>query len=157
MITGRMVLFWILAFFGVIFMVNGAFVYFALDSWPGLTTDKAYEQGRDYNQTLAGAAVQNALGWSSHVEFTAESDHHVFRVTLKDHEGNLISGLVVHVTFKRPVGDERVILKAIPEVAKGDYETPVTLPLAGRWYALVEAEMDDGVNFHMRHEVTVGQ
>ena len=41
-ITGRMVLVGLLTFFGVVFAVNGVFVYFALDSWPGLTTEAAY-------------------------------------------------------------------------------------------------------------------
>ncbi len=37
-ITGRAVLFGLLAFFGVVFAVNGALIFFALDSWSGLTT-----------------------------------------------------------------------------------------------------------------------
>ncbi|MBT3306984.1 MAG: nitrogen fixation protein FixH, partial [Alphaproteobacteria bacterium] len=51
-ITGRMVLIWLLAFFGTIFAVNAVLVFFALSSWPGLTTDKAYEEGIAYNRTL---------------------------------------------------------------------------------------------------------
>ena len=44
-LTGKTVLIGFLAFFGLIFAVNGAFVYFALDSWPGLRYDSAAEAG----------------------------------------------------------------------------------------------------------------
>jgi len=37
-ITGRMVLFGLVAFFGVVFAVNGTLIYFAIDSWSGLST-----------------------------------------------------------------------------------------------------------------------
>jgi len=36
-VTGRRVLIWLVAFFGVVIAVNMAFVYFALNTWPGLT------------------------------------------------------------------------------------------------------------------------
>lgn len=154
-ITGRMVLFGILAFFGVIFMVNGAFVYFALDSWPGLTTGKAYEQGRDYNQTLSGAEVQHSLGWSSQIEFTADQERHVFRIIFVDNEGHPLSGLRVHASFQRPVGDENVIDVVLPEIARGEYRSPISLPFAGRWHASIEAGMNDDVRYRMRYVVTV--
>jgi len=154
-ITGRMVLFGIFSFFGVIFMVNGAFVYFALSSWPGLTTEKAYEQGRDYNQTLSGVESQKSLGWSSRVEFTADPGRHVFRVIFKDNEGQPLRDLRVRASFQRPVGDEKVIVVVLPEVANGEYESPVLFPLAGKWQANIEAGMNDGVRYHMRYVITV--
>jgi len=154
-ITGRKVLFGILAFFGVIFMVNGAFVYFALSSWPGLTTEKAYEQGRDYNQTLSGAEAQESLGWSSHIEFTADLERHVFRIMFKDNEGQPLSGLRVRASFQRPVGDGKVIVVVLPEVANGEYQSPVLFPLAGKWQANIEAGMNDDVRYHMRYTITV--
>ena len=62
-ITGRMVLVGLLTLFGVVFAVNGVFVYFALDSWPGLATEAAYEQGLAHDQSLAEAAARpNAAG-----------------------------------------------------------------------------------------------
>ena len=57
-ITGRQVLFGILGFFGVVFAANGAFIFFALDSFTGLATDSPYQRGIEYNQTLAAAAEQ---------------------------------------------------------------------------------------------------
>ena len=61
-ITGWTVFYGMVAFFGVIIAVNLTFVYFALDSWPGLTTQHAYEEGIAYNKTLEQAAAQLIAG-----------------------------------------------------------------------------------------------
>lgn len=153
-ITGRMVLLCILSFFSVIFVINGALVYFAMDSWPGLTTESAYQQGRDYNQTLASADIQNALGWTSDLTFSKKHDRHVLRAEFTDAGGAPLGGLQVRVTFLRPVGEESVVSAALPEISKGEYSSPVALPFAGRWYADVEAGTDDAVRYRMRYEVT---
>ena len=70
-ITGWTVFYGMVAFFGVIIAVNLTFVYFALDSWPGLTTQHAYEEGIAYNKTLEQAAAQNEMGWTSRVALGA--------------------------------------------------------------------------------------
>lgn len=69
-ITGKTVLFGMLAFFGVVFAVNGALVYFAIDSWSGLSTERPFEAGRNHDRTLAEAEAQAALGWNSAVTLT---------------------------------------------------------------------------------------
>lgn len=159
-ITGRTVLMGIVAFFGVVFLANGTLVYFALDSWPGLSTESAYEQGRDYNQTLAKADAQRTLGWTSDIKLSEDSedqDSHQLRIRFTDADGVPIDGLQVHVTFRRPVGAENMARVAVPQAAGavGEYRSAVTLPLAGRWYAYVEAGTDETVRYRMRYEVTV--
>ncbi len=155
MITGRMVLLGLFTFFGVVFAVNGALVYFAMDSWPGLSTENAYEQGRDYNQTLADEAAQSSLGWTSDITLSKNMDGHVMRVVFTDANGTPLDGLQVRATFSRPVGAENIVNITLPETAIGEYSSPVTLPLAGRWHAFVEAGTGETVRYHMRYEVTV--
>lgn len=153
-ITGRTVLIGILAFFGVILMVNGIFVYFAIDSWPGLSTENAYEQGRDYNKTISLAEAQQALGWSSRVTLLAENNgRYAVRVAFRDQDDQPLSGLNVSVALSRPVGDKNMIELPLPENVEGNYEGIVSLPLAGRWYAVIKAGRKGKALYVMQHEV----
>ena len=87
-ITGRSVLFGMLAFFGVVFAVNGALIYFAVESWSGLSTERPFEAGRDHDRTLAQAEVQAALGWRSAVVLApGTAGNRAVEVTLTGRDG----------------------------------------------------------------------
>ena len=54
--------FWImLGFFGLMFTVNGIFLYHAITSFPGEDVKKSYLQGLDYNSTLDAKGSDGAL------------------------------------------------------------------------------------------------
>ncbi|MBT3305036.1 MAG: FixH family protein [Alphaproteobacteria bacterium] len=154
--TGRMALIWVLAFFGVVFAANGALVFFALDSWPGLMTDKAYEEGVAYNQTLDAQAAQARLGWSSTVAFESRGPGTGFlEIRLKDRDNTPVSGVAVRAHFRRPVREGFDVSVILNEIAPGHYGAPVTVSLAGRWYATIKARRKDETVYRMRHEVMV--
>ena len=48
----KYILFAFLAFFGVIFVLDGIFVYTAISTQTGVIAEKAYEKGLNYNETL---------------------------------------------------------------------------------------------------------
>ena len=54
----KYILFAFLAFFGVIFVVDGIFITTALRTHRGVVTEQAYEKGLHYNQTLNEAKDQ---------------------------------------------------------------------------------------------------
>ncbi|MEL6858319.1 MAG: FixH family protein [Pseudomonadota bacterium] len=62
-LKGWHVLLIMLGFFGVMFSVNGVFLYHAITSFPGEDVKKSYVQGLNYNETLAARARQAELGW----------------------------------------------------------------------------------------------
>ena len=62
-LKGWHVLLIMLGFFGVMFAVNGVFLYHAITSFPGEDVKKSYVQGLNYNQTLSARASQADLGW----------------------------------------------------------------------------------------------
>ncbi|MCR9215369.1 MAG: FixH family protein [Proteobacteria bacterium] len=105
-LTGKHVAFILAGFFGVMFAVNGVFVYFALDSFSGVSVDDAYRRGLDYNQELAQKQRQEERNWQHSLEFvqTGEGAGKVTLV-LDDAEGNRIAGLTVNGHLKRPVID----------------------------------------------------
>ena len=156
-ITGRRVLAWMIMFFGVIIAVNGVFVYLALDTWPGLSTEQAYEEGRAYNQTLADADAQNALGWRSRAAIGAPTPKgRVLTVRMSDAHGAPIVGLKVHVVLRRPVGDGVIVDATLGEEQPGVYGALVRLPALGRWQLALTANSANDVSYRMGHELRVG-
>ncbi len=150
-ITGRMVLFGFIAFFGVITAVNGVFMYFALSTWPGLTSQNAYKEGIAYNQTLDAAAAQQKLGWRTSVALT---ESRILRVTLSAKDGTPIRNARVSLSLSRPLGDEKPLSGMLSETTPGTYEADFSAPLPGRWKADISARRGDD-RYRMRHEVMV--
>jgi len=154
-VTGRMVLIGILAFFGIIFAANGALVFFALDSWPGLSTDKAYEEGLAYNRTLAAASEQAARGWASAVAFEGSPQAGQARVRITGADDTPVAGLDVRVAFRRPVIEGFDVEVRLTETAPGLYAAGIRLPMSGRWHAVLEARRGAETVYRMRHELMV--
>lgn len=155
-ITGKTVLIWLVAFFGIIIAVNLFFVYVALESWPGLTTSHAYEDGIAYNKTLDEAAAQKALGWHSKVSLSPPTPKgHVLDAIFTAADGTPISGLVVTAEMNRPLGadlDHKVTLK---EDRPGHYGAMVKLPALGRWEVLLYAKGSGPTPYRMKYEFEV--
>lgn len=156
-ITGKMVLIWIIAFFAVIIAVNLTFVYFALDSWPGLTTQKAYEEGVAYNKTLESAARQDAMGWRSHVVLgpSTPKGTRMLTLTMTGPDGPL-AGLAAQARLTRPLGEGLTVDARLAEDRPGLYAALLRLPALGRWQVEVTARAPDGRNFRMVHEIQAG-
>lgn len=150
-ITGRMVLFGFIAFFGVIAAVNGVFMYLALSTWPGLTTEDAYKKGIAYNQTLDAAKLQLALGWQSAVALDATGK---LVVSMTGRDGAPLTGAAVEASLSRPLGDETVAKMTLSETAPGQYAASFAAPQPGRWKADISVRRDDNT-YQMRHEVMV--
>ncbi len=152
-ITGRMVLIGFIAFFGVISAVNGVFMYMAINTWPGLTTEDAYMKGLNYNDTLADGERQAALGWRSDVAISADG---LASVRMSGPSGEPVSGLIVSVEFARPVGALETSLIPLSEVSPGVYSGPFAPTEDGRWKAEVTATTSDQeISFRMMHEILV--
>src|SRR5918993_1523470 len=63
-LTGRMVLFYFIAFFGVIFAMNFYMVRVALSSFSGVETESAYKAGLSFKNDVAAAHAQDARHWA---------------------------------------------------------------------------------------------
>ena len=140
-LTGRHVLFALLAFFGCILLVNGVFVYVALDSWTGLTTKHAYVKGLDYNQELAAGARQRALGWQVEVA-AAPVTAGRWRLSARflDDGGRPVEDLQVEVELSRPTREGLDRRLDMPRVGKGLYAVDFEPAALGNWDAAVTAQ-----------------
>lgn len=158
LITGRHVLIGFLGFFGLIFAVNGALVYFAIDSWPGLDVEGAYERGLNYNDTLDAAERQAKLNWNSRVAIIGRTgEPQTVRVDIADRDGRPVTGLTVAADIRRTThqgADQRVSLK---ERGPGIYSATVNLSLAGIWRIAIEAQSKTGAPYLMAHQIMVAE
>jgi nitrogen fixation protein FixH len=151
-LNGRTVLLLFVAFFAVVFAVDGVFAYFAITSWPGVARKDAYQAGLRYNETLEEARRQAALGWQSGIAVDSEG---TIVVMIADADGKAIEGLDVSVTMARAVSETRDMIIALDPSGDGGYAGMVMPPLAGLWHATVVARDADGNRFRMTHEIVV--
>lgn len=136
-ITGRHVLFGLIAFFLVVFAANIAMVWAARSSFNGLSEQDAYEKGIAWNDTLAREKAMREAGWSA--EITSVPGAKEIRIALSDKNGpaDKVQG---EVTYYRPVesGDDIAVPLEKTETP-GLYRAAAALPLPGLWEVRIHA------------------
>lgn len=129
-IEGRHVLLALLGFFGIMFLVNGVFLYYAVGTFNGFETREAYKTGLTYNARIASDSAQTARGWQPVARY--ESAGRQLVVEVRNAQGHLVAGLTVSGEIRRPVTDRQDRPVKLQEVAPGRYAVPVALN-AGQW------------------------
>lgn len=122
-----------LGFFGVMFAVNGVFLYHAITSFPGEDVKKSYVQGLNYNQTLAARAAQSELGWVA--EAGLRNDQLVFR--LSDAGGAPVRGQLVIGELRRRATQDQDRQLVFSAASGGEYIAATSGLGAGQWQAQI--------------------
>lgn len=151
-LTGRMVLIALLVFWAVVGAVNAIFIFFALETWPGLSQQDAYKAGVGYNRVLDEARVQAAMGWRSGVDLGLDGK---LTVRIADMSGTPLSGLSVTVNLKRPASAGEDVSVELTREADGAYRARVAPPLAGAWSVEIAAVHADSRRYRLTHEIRV--
>lgn len=136
--TGWHTIWALVATFGVVFAVNGYFIFQAERTYPGEDVHHPYLQGIDYNQTLKARARQKALGWSATIGgMLAPDGTATITVTLKDKAGKPVTGEALKGLLRHPMDEELDQPIALREVTAGTYVGQVGHVRAGSWYVVV--------------------
>src|SRR5437660_4814062 len=94
LLTGRKVLFMIVAFFGVVIGVNLIMMRLAIQTLPGTEVDSAYAASLAYESEIAAAREQNARNWSVDAHIGRDSaGAATVEVQARDNNGAPMSGL----------------------------------------------------------------
>ena len=149
-LTGAKVLLILLAFFGVVFGVNGLMAYDALSTFRGEVDPHAYQDGLAYNSQIAAAAAQTQRGWKVDIQLGAAGP----RATFRDGEGHPVEGLAVTGLWAAPADMRRDRKFALREDAPGVYVAQGGA-LAGAWDLELEARRGDEILFRSRNRVTL--
>lgn len=127
-LKGWHVLLIMLGFFGVMFTVNGVFLFHAITSFPGEDVKKSYVQGLNYNDTLAARAAQAELGWTAEAGW--QDGQLIFR--LKDDAGEPLSNMSVMGEVRR-------------QATRSDDHTVLFSAIGGGEYVVMDAKLGAGL------------
>lgn len=143
--TGRKFLTMLLGFFAFILLVNGIFIYFALSSFSGLSTDNAYVRGLNYNRTLAQGRAQKATGWqvTATVLRAAPGQRVVLDVRVMDRQGRPLDDLTLSGQLRRPTHEGDDVTLEFEAMGKGGYHALTVPDAAGQWDLRLLAQADD--------------
>ncbi|MCX7374496.1 MAG: FixH family protein [Alphaproteobacteria bacterium] len=113
----------------LVVVVNAVMVWFALSTFTGVSTPRAYDRGRTYNDVLAEAARQDALGWQSRVTLQGG----IVSVEIRDPQNAPVHGELLGA-LHRPLNREAVPLH-FQEYGPGRFTAEVVNLPAGQWEA----------------------
>jgi nitrogen fixation protein FixH len=126
--------------------VNGGLVFFAAKSWPGLTTDHAYNEGIAYNRVIDQEEKEAKLGWHLDIAFhPVPAVGGKVEITLRDAGGAPVDGATVTGEIIRPVEQMAQIPVEFVAQGQGMYIASVSVPRAGQWDIYLSAKRDGDV------------
>ncbi len=157
-LTGKHVLFMFLAFFGVIFIVNGIFLSQAIKSFPGEISKKSYVQGINYNDTIHEKHQQVLLGWRSeigvmHSEDTQKNSVLVARFFDKDDQP--LNELQVNAVLNQHSSKHQNVSFPMQFSANGEYAHPIDSLETGRWTVQIEVKKSSEIFFKAQKEIFI--
>jgi nitrogen fixation protein FixH len=140
-LTGRKVLFMLLAFFGVVFGVNFLMMKLAIDTLPGTEVDSAYSASLAYEKEIAAAHDQNVRNWrvDAHIQRSPDGGATV-QVEARDNSGMPMSGLKFQGRFERPTDRRADQPVALAETGIGIYRGSAPLIASGQWNLVLEGD-----------------
>lgn len=131
----------------IVVAVNGVLIFSAIHSFTGTTTGAAYDRGRAYNQVIAEAERQAALGWTGRASLAAGR----LDVAVTDRDGNAVPGRLRGL-LHRPL-DGRDVPLEFTAGAAGRWSAPATPPAAGQWEARLTLTDAAGRHLDIRQRV----
>jgi nitrogen fixation protein FixH len=153
-LTGGKVLLALLAFFGVIFAVNGLMVYDALSTFRGEVNNHPYEAGLAYNSEIAAAEAQSERHWRVDVSFERDGAERTAQAMFQDAEGHAVEGLEVMAVYASPADMKRDKTFVLHETAPGTYVGAAAVS-SGVWDFKVEAKRGGETLFRSNNRVSV--
>jgi nitrogen fixation protein FixH len=153
-LTGRTVLAMLVAFFGVMLLANFIMARQAVKTFSGLDTNNPYDTGLAYNNEIAAAKAQAALGWSVELTRTPGGSATQLTATVKDKAGQPVTGLDVSMHFFYPATskfDREIVAGA---VADGVYSGAAELA-PGRWDVELNLKRNGERQFRSRNSLTI--
>ncbi len=150
--TGRRMLAYVLAFFGVIIAVNMVLMTMALRTDNGLVVRNSYVASQNFNRNQDEARTQAALNWSVALVWNDGQ----LTLTYRDAQGMPLRDLEVAGRVGRPVTarDDRAVV--LTRTGSGSYTTELTLG-AGFWDVDLTATNADGDRFRRIFQIRVGE
>ena len=154
-LTGRHVLQWLVAFFGIVLAVNGVLVRAAISTFGGVETLSSYRAGLQFEQEVGLVARQDALHWQVTGKLARDSAGvAVLDVTARDAQGAPLSGLTADARLAHPADDRLDRVIAVRSVAGGVFRGAAQAQ-PGQWELIVDLYRGDQRVFRSRSRVSL--
>jgi nitrogen fixation protein FixH len=150
-LTGRMVLFMLLGFFGVVIAVNLVMVRFATSTFSGVGEKNAYMAGVSYNKSLAAAREQDRRGWKVDASLQRVAPGRSV-VTITRSDGGAFASVEVTARFLHPASGRMDRAVALAPSGPNEWRGAVDLP-AGVWDIVIEMRSGGAIVFMSRDRV----
>lgn len=155
-LTGRRVLYILIATFGVVFAVNGYMIYRAIGSFPGLATESSFRDSQRFNSEIAAAQAQVDRGWHVVADATHTGDDAVTIVlTARDRDDKPLTGVTFAARLEHPADrhhDKHVELSPVAG-ASDRYEGHLAAVTPGKWGLVIEGDGTAGRLFLSQNTV----
>jgi nitrogen fixation protein FixH len=153
-LSGRAVLIWLVAFFGVVIGVNALMAKLAIDTMPGTDVDSAYQAGNAYNGQISAARDQEERRWlvQGHIERRADG-RTVIDVNARDRNGQPLKDLTFSAQLERPIDRRADRRLALTEREAGIYRSEAIDVASGQWDLVLEADSGSRRVFLSRNRV----
>ena len=146
-LTGKHVLMWVLGFFGVMFIANGFFVYYANTSWPGVEVESSFKEGQIYDEKLEAARQQEERAWHMDAQLKRRQNDVYLVVVAKDKLDNPLLDLTIKAEVGRPVNELNDQKVDMSHNGEGIYQAKLGSLDSGRWRVKLEAFDKDIMKF----------
>lgn len=138
-LTGRDVLLWLIAFFGLVIAVNAYFITISVTTFRGEDEQKPYLQGIEYNRTLARHAEQAKLDWNASMSATRLASGVVrVAIAVADAQGRPQMQLKLFGELRHPSDETRDHTIVLRESGKGRYIADIKGVAPGAWDVIVQ-------------------
>jgi nitrogen fixation protein FixH len=131
-----------------VFAVNAVMVHLAIATFPGVTVSRAYERGRGYNEVLAEAARQDALGWRAEI---ALAEGEALILAAADRDSRPLEAQVRGV-LQRPLEGTALPLDFAP-AGPGRWIAALHGARAGQWEARLTLSGPNGERLELRQRL----
>lgn len=122
--------------FAVVLMANGIMVFFAFDSFTGVSTDDSYRRGLGFNTQLEARQRAKALAWRVAARLDGPAEGGRVTLALHDKAGRPLSSAGVRAEFRRPIEQGLDFAVALKPLGDGRYDAPVRALRRGQWQVL---------------------
>ena len=139
-LTGRKVLFMLVAFFGVVIGINMVMMKLAILTLPGTNVDSAYSASLAYEKDIVAAHDQNARNWKVAAHLRRDADGRTtLQVEARDDSGKAMSGLKFQGRLERPTDRRADTPVSLAETGIGVYSGSAEQIGPGQWDLVLEA------------------
>ncbi len=135
-LQGRHVLAGFIAFFAVVFAVNGVLLFKALATHSGIVANEPYRKGLAYNVRISADEQQAALGWKAEIALDPTGQ---VSLMISDSSGRPVSGLRIAGSLGRPTTERHDLKVVFAEPEPGRYLAVTKTIDPGAWLLVIEA------------------